>query len=261
MYPENNMIIRYLVHSDDYTFAIGYEDINMFKKFRCFQKIMMRLCGFTDSIKKTNCQYIFLEFISLISFNSSMNYPTIKKTKEVTSTLPCEGFKEDSDFVCSRTSECLRVGVDAFSSYIFHRLHMYLLRRMYGLHSKGKNYINDCLNTPVEMFGQSDMYPVFYLLNTGDPNNVRLLKYNKNGHKHMNKLLTLSINYSGIGEKKIISRFTPTFIYNRYNQRINKLRQETGITSLDAIEFWNKNVPYNFIKPNNFEDFKKMVFM
>jgi hypothetical protein len=51
--------------------------------------VCMKLGGITDSVKKTNIQYIFMEFISLISFNGSMCYPTIKKTKEITSTLPC----------------------------------------------------------------------------------------------------------------------------------------------------------------------------
>jgi hypothetical protein len=256
LYPESEMIIEYLVHSDDYTFAIGYKDINMFRKFRILLKIIMRMCGITDSAKKTNCQYVFLEFISLISFNASMNYPVIKKTKEISSTLPCEGFKEDSDFVCSRTSECIRVGVDSFSSYIYHRIHMYLLRRMYGLHSKGRNFIENSLNTPVEFFGQSDMHPLFYLLCKGDSNNIRILHFVKEGTEFIKKLVNLAIEHSGIGDKKIISTFSPTFIYNRNNEKINMIRKSTGITSQDALEFWNKNIPYNFIKPHNFEDFR-----
>jgi hypothetical protein len=95
MRPESKLYIEYLVHSDDYVIVCVCDNIADFLLYRKLHKVCMKLGGITDSVKKTNIQYIFMEFISLISFNGSMCYPTIKKTKEITSTLPCESFKSN----------------------------------------------------------------------------------------------------------------------------------------------------------------------
>jgi len=257
IYPESTLKVKYLVHSDDYVTNVAYKKDEEFEKFRVLQKIIMKGCGITDSKKKTSCQHIFMEFISLISFNSSMAYPTIKKTKEVASTLPAEGYSEDSDFVCARTSELLRVGVDFCGAYLFHRIHMFTLRRSYGLHEGGVNEMKNKFNIPVEMFGQSDMLPIFYLLNKGDPNNTRLLRFTESGSKYLSKLLDLTKLYSGLGDASTIGTFKITFIYNRYTEKIKELRKLCGLSPEEASDFWIKNIAYNFCKPRNHDDLIK----
>jgi hypothetical protein len=209
-----------------------------FQRYRCLHKYILRLCGIKDSSKKTNCQYVFMEFISLIGFNGSMCYPTIKKTKEIATTLPSESFKGDSDAVCGRTSECMRVGVDAQSSYIFHRIHMHLLRKTYSL-VDGKRF-----STPAEMFGQSDMVPLCYLLCSGDPNNYRLMKY-ENSEQNLRKLVALTEDLGVTSEEGL---FSPQFLYNRTNPKIVKQRAMCGIQKDEALKFWETNTAYNFTK-------------
>jgi hypothetical protein len=81
IYPNKNLIIEHMEHSDDYVLIVLYEDIKDFEKFRVLQKIMMRLHGYNDSERKTSCQPFLMEFVSQISFNGVMLYPQIKKIK------------------------------------------------------------------------------------------------------------------------------------------------------------------------------------
>lgn len=255
-YFNNNdqFYVEYLVHSDDYVFSFSSPNQQMIDMFRSFHKMCMKLCGITDSSKKTNVQPVFMEFISLVCFNGSMSYPIIKKTKEVATTLPCESFKGDSDMVCSRTGECIRVGTDFYSAWIFHRIHMNLLRRAYSMHEGGVNFINNRYNLPVECFGESDMHPIFYFLSKGDPNNLRLFNF-ANQRNILKKLYSVS----GVEDtlKNIQSSFrSPTFIYNNYTNRIVKLRASTGLKVEEAMAFWENNPIYNFVKPNDVNDLK-----
>jgi len=238
LYPESSMLLNYMVHSDDYVIMCSTNSIKEYEKFRVLHKICMRLCGITESTKKTNTQHIFMEFISLISFNGSVSYPQIKKTKEIATTLPCESFSNDSDAICSRTAECVRVGVDSYSTWLFHRFHMYLLRRMYSLHKGGKNYVEDKYNLPVEMFGQSDMLPIFYFLCRGDPNNYRLYTYSIKGQENLMKLYTITKEKYQYLEGDSNTFVKPIFIYNRSNTKINNLRFRQDIKAEDAFKFF-----------------------
>jgi hypothetical protein len=249
-YPDSELHSEYLVHSDDYTIAVTCGSQEEFVKYRCLHKYVLRLCGIKDSSKKTNCQYVFLEFISLFGFNGSMCYPTIKKTKECTTSLPSEGFADDSDFVCSRTSECLRVGVDFQSSYIFHRIHSWVLRKQYSL-----EWVQSPFDTPVELFGQSDMHPIFYQMCKGDPNNYRIYTYS-NCQELVDKVYTRAVLSPNIGDEWA-GRFRPRFAYNRYNSRIRDIRKAAGISAEEALEFWESMPSYSYTKPQDVSDFQK----
>lgn len=250
----NKFYVEYLVHSDDYVFSFSSPTQEIIDEFRAFHKVCMKMCGITDSSKKTNVQPVFMEFISLVCFNGSMSYPTIKKTKEVATTLPCESFTGDSDMVCSRTGECVRVGTDFYSSWMFHKIHMSLLRRAYSMHEGGCNFVNDRYNIPVECFGESDMHPIFYFLSKGDPNNLRIFNYTNN-----KSILKKLYNIGKHGDKlhNVHASFVkPTFIYNNYTDRIVKVRKNSGIDIQTAMKFWEDNLMYNFIKPKDIKDLK-----
>jgi len=250
--PHSTLYCEYMVHSDDYALCVSCLSEEEFEKFRCLQKLCMKCCNITDSSKKTNCQNIFLEFISLICFNGSLNYPSIKKTKECASTLPCDDFKRDSDSVCSRTAECVRVGVTDFGSWIFHRLHMKLLRDLYSMSFGQHNFIEDRFNTPVEIFGQSDMLPVFYFLCSGDPNNYRLYKNSEKGKLFLEKLWSVNkVDFESISQIPC-----PRFVYNRKDDFANKIRKKLGISAREAIDFFQDHLYYNFMKPNDIDDYK-----
>jgi len=82
IYPNTKLILEHMEHSDDYVLVLLYTDREEIERFRVLQKIMMRLHGYNDSDRKTNCQFIFMEFVSQISFNGVMLYPQIKKQKK-----------------------------------------------------------------------------------------------------------------------------------------------------------------------------------
>ena len=251
IYPESKLHFEYLVHSDDYVLCVSSPSKEEFVLFRKFFKICQKLHNIHDSTKKTNCQHYFMEFISLIAFNASLSYPTIKKTKEVATTFPCESFKQDSDMVCSRTAEVIRIGTDISSAYIFHRIHMYLLRRVYSMHQHGVNDIgHDYLNIPVGMYGQSDMLPLFYFLCNGDPNNTRILTYTDNTNM-LGTLLDLGKNLGDTGGEMF---GYPTFLYNRYTEKVNQLRLNSGTNAIAAMEYWRGNPFLNFVKPKCMDD-------
>jgi len=261
LHPDEILRSEYLVHSDDYALCVSVKNNDIFEKFRSIHKITMKLCNIEDSNKKTNCQNIFLEFISLISFNGALCYPTIKKTKECSSSLPGENFKGDSDSVCSRTAECVRVGVDNQSAWMFHRIHMCLLRRLYSLHRGGRNFIKDRFNIPAEIFGQSDAFPPFYFLCQGDPNNYRLLKCSLLGRSLLKKLIGFKnamndkMNDNILNTTEISLIPSPTFLYNRKIHVVDSIRKSIGITSQEAFDFFEDNTCYNFVKPIELNDY------
>jgi hypothetical protein len=97
LYPKTKLKLQHMEHSDDYVLIILYENESEFINFRILHKVIMKMHGFNDSTKKTSCQLFLLEFVSLMSFNGLMLYPQIKKSKEVNTSLPCTGYKTDSD--------------------------------------------------------------------------------------------------------------------------------------------------------------------
>jgi hypothetical protein len=107
------------------------------------------------------------------------------------------------------------------------------------------------MDMPVEFFGQSDMHPIIYMLCKGDPNNYRIWKYGEK--QNINKIICLSKKYTSFGDEHA-TRFRPSFIYNRYNEKIKNIRRNCGITAEEAIEFWNENPSYSYTKPTDPED-------
>jgi len=100
IYPESNLKIFHMEHSDDYILIVLYDNELEFEKFRVLHKIMMKLHGYNDSDRKTSCQSFLMEFVSLMSYNGIMLYPHIKKSKEVNLNLPCIGYRSDMEAAC-----------------------------------------------------------------------------------------------------------------------------------------------------------------
>jgi hypothetical protein len=118
LYPNSNLHVEHMEHSDDYVLIVLYRNNEELEKFRVLQKICMRLHGYNDSDRKTSVQPFFMEFVSQISFNGVMLYPQIKKSKEANLSLPCVGYKTDIEAALSRVKECSRVGCNQ-SFFIF----------------------------------------------------------------------------------------------------------------------------------------------
>merc|ERR1712159_221002 len=99
---------------------------------------------------------------------------------------------------------------------------MHRLRHFYTLGFGKYNCIPMKFDTPVEMFGQSDMHPMFYLLCNGDPNNYRLFRYGDSKGK-LRKLATLTKKLSSNVENVF---FAPQFVYNRSSKKLQNVRRE-----------------------------------
>jgi len=265
MYPETDIKINHMEHSDDYVMIILYKNEEEFLKFRSFYKMMMRLHGFNDSERKTSCQTLFLEFVSLMSFNGEMLYPQIKKAKEINLNLPCLGYQTDVEAVLSRVGECVRVGCNLSYSYIFGKLHTYCLAEAYSLLPGMVNHFyknfEDMFEYPIELYGIPDQYPLFSLLCKGNINNYRLYKYNnENAKKFLHGLYAL--NNKIPNEVDICTEtqpefnkcfYTPRYLYDMENNQIKFIRKKLGMTTDDLIEYWKKYVIFRFVKPTKVE--------
>jgi hypothetical protein len=261
IYPEKRFFMEHLEHSDDYVMVILYEDECDFEKFRVLHKIMMRLHGFNDSERKTNCQSTFMEFVSQLSFNGVTMYPQIKKSKEVNLSLPCVGYKQDVDAAYSRIGECMRVGCNQTFLYFYQRLHMICVAEAYSLLPGMQNEFGtfkELLNKPIEFFGIPDMLPLFSLFCKGCGNNYRLWKYGDDICK--NKILFLYREAKKIiGEEEFMSEnldytyslSTPKFLYDTNNKGIAKLQSVIKWGPDDLKNFWSDHISYKFLKPKN----------
>jgi hypothetical protein len=139
IYPQDDLILHHMEHSDDYAFTVLCKDKHIFSKFQLLHRIVMRFCGINDSIKKTNCQKFLLEFISLISFNGVMTYPHIKKVKETGLNIGALGYSSDIKTTCSRVGEACRVGVPFVTAYIMSRIQNVRIADAYGIFTFNKN--------------------------------------------------------------------------------------------------------------------------
>jgi hypothetical protein len=264
IYPNKNLIIEHMEHSDDYVLIVLYEDIKDFEKFRVLQKIMMRLHGYNDSERKTSCQPFLMEFVSQISFNGVMLYPQIKKSKEVNLCLPCTGYKTDMEAALSRVGECSRVGCNQSFLYFFQKWHCYMLADAYSILPKmennfGRTYI-ELLNTPIELFGIPDMLPIFSLYCRGNGNNYRLYQYgDKNACDSIRFLYNKAqdtANEEDYLSEDIEYKYSlqsPRFMYEIQNKTIRKLRRNMDITNDDIQNFWKDHMSYKLLKPINIE--------
>jgi len=261
MYPNTDIKINHIEHSDDYVMIILYKDEEEFLKFRSFYKMMMRLHGFNDSERKTSCQTLFLEFVSLMSFNGEMLYPQIKKAKEINLNLPCLGYQTDVEAVLSRVGECVRVGCNLSYSYIFGKLHTYCLAEAYSLlpgmvNHFYKNY-EDMFEYPIELYGIPDQYPLFSLLCKGNINNYRLYKYNTglakkflHGLYALNNKIPNEIDICTETQPEFTKCFyTPRYLYDMENNQIKFIRKKLNMTTEDLVEYWQKFVVFRFVKP------------
>jgi hypothetical protein len=260
IYPTSKLILEHMEHSDDYVNVVLYTDRDDFEKFRVLHKIMMRLHGYNDSDRKTNCQFIFMEFVSQMSFNGVMLYPQIKKSKEVNTCLPCVGYKQDMEFALSRVSECMRVGCNQSFLYFFEKLHIYCVAEAYSIlpkmHNNCDRTLVELFNTPIEMFGLPDLLPLFSLYCRGNGNNYRIFNYGK----IENRLKILSLYELALlhkDEEKFLhedndyaySLFNPKFMYDNTSKNIIKLRKSLNINPDEIVNFWKEHISYRFVKP------------
>jgi len=268
MRPNSSIEVDHLEHSDDYLLLIRVSTKEELLEFRIFHRIMMKLHGFNDSIKKTNTQRLMTEFISLIAFNGQMTYPQIKKTKEVGMNTSCTGYKDDMDTALSRCAEAMRIGVDQITSYAMLRIHQLNILRSYSLLTNMHNNkwsINDMKNVPVELFGVPDILPSFYMLTNGNVNNYRLNKFSDvitciNMKKALSILFRLSFwqqekadSWIDNDLKTDVRLYSPKYSYDQENKLIKKIRAKLKISFEEITEFLNNHKSYNFMKPKTSE--------
>jgi len=268
IYPQSTLKMDFLVHSDDYSITVSTSNVSELKKFRVLQKILMKLHGFNDSVKKTNIHKFLMEFISLCSFNGHMTYPHIKKCKEVGMNLGCTGFVNDMSDVMSRVGEAMRVGVPSVCSYYMQRVHQFNLLRSYSLHIGGTNNIfklSEMFNRPIECFGIPDMHPIFTQLCKGSANNFRLHTYYKEEDYNIDvvlkKLLRIEarrlfnpqfiIDSDDLCPEYGLTFFHPTYIFDQDNKLIKQFRRKIDMNRETIKDFWYEHKAYQYLKPND----------
>jgi len=272
--PWSTIEVDHLEHSDDYLLLLKVSNKDELLQFRRFHRIMMKMHGFNDSIKKTNTQRLLTEFISLIAFNGQMTYPQIKKTKEVGMNTSCAGFKDDMDTALSRAAEALRIGVDQVTAYAMQRIHQLNILRSYSLLPNMQNNmwsISESFNIPVELFGVPDILPSIYMLTTGNCNNYRLYRFREyvnpvNIEKTMKHLFRQSFwaleSTSGFIEDSTLSDkrlYSPRYTYDQENKSIHKIRSRLKISYEESAEFLMNHKSYNFMKPRTYEDIRQWM--
>jgi DNA-binding transcriptional MerR regulator len=221
----------------------------------------MKLHGFNDSERKTSCQQLFMEFVSLMSFNGHMLYPHIKKSKEINLNLPCTGYKYDCEASLSRVGECARMGCNLSFCFLFQKIHLYCLREAYSLLPGMINdFHGNYLEMPIELYGCPEEYPLFSLLCKGNTNNYRLYKYGDKNTKDIIKTLYY-INMNPQDTEMSIDRermdeythslYHPRFYYEKNNNALKLLTTKLSLTKEEMKLFWSENASYRFIKPRN----------
>ena len=256
-HPDKPIMVRQLGHSDDYMLVIRAPEQSTMLHFRRYHRLMQRLVGITDSSKKTNIQRHIMEFISLLSFNGQMIYPSIKKTKETGLNIGSEGYQRDVMTICSRSGESVRLGVPIKSAYIQQRLHCVSIYRAYGLAPNMRNEIapsSDPFNWPIELFGLPDCLPVLYINSYCDINNVRLLNHKKRSERILSALTNLArdyINHDYVAAIDEPPAFVPQYIYKKTGGVIRQIREKLGLTSEDSNTFFSSCPEYKVMKPNH----------
>jgi len=244
----NNVKILHLEHSDDYAIAISCKK-EQIKDLKTLLTIFMRLGGITDSIKKTTVSDWYCEFVSLYSFNGNCVYPMIKKTKEISSILSGQGFCNDSDAVCSRTSEVVRIGCFFTDALIFHKIQNWLLAYNYSLLPNMTNQNEDLFKIPVQCFGLSEVHPLLYFINKGDPNNLRIFKYTKN----QQMLYALSLQnfkeFKNNIEEGVTGFKKPFFINKVFRKKLFNTMRIVKTTLKEGKEFWQQYPALRYYKP------------
>lgn len=258
--PQSLLRCFHMEHSDDYVQIICYENEAEFVEYRRLHKLMMKLHGFNDSDRKTSCQTLFMEFVSLMSFNGQMLYPKIKKTKEINTNLPCTGYKADMEAALSRQGECVRMGCSLPYCYFFMKSHVYCLAEAYSLLPGMRNYFDNYKNRPIELFGLPDQLPIFSLLCKGNINNYRIYTYgNHDDRVLLSGLISLSQDNSEEVFLKNIdydsSIFTPIFCYDIDDAILKMFINKLNIDFEEVKQYWLEHISYKFVKPKNIPDF------
>jgi len=254
------LFCKHLEHSDDYVLVIRSQDVSTMLEFRTYHKLMQYLVGIRDSSKKTNIQQHIMEFISLMSFNGQMCYPSIKKTKETGLNIACEGFQQDVMSVVSRVGESCRLGVPLMSTYIQQRIHNLNLYKAYSLCTGMKNegpYSTSPFSYPTELYGLPDCLPILYVNSFCNVNNYRLLKYGNSSTVNVLKgLYSMSVKYSEELEDLNSIRdfqplFKPNYISFKTKGLIHKIRGRLPIRFEDYLEYRREKPEYKIMKPNS----------
>ena len=259
-YPNSELKVEHLEHSDDYVTVCLYTDILEFEKYRLLNKMVMRLHGYNDSERKTCSQPYIMEFVSQMSHNGVMLYPQIKKSKEVNLSLPCTGYPKDMEAALSRVGECARVGCNLSFLYFFQRLHTILVADAYSVLPGMRNNMNrdfsELMQSPIEMFGIPDPHPIFSLYCRGNINNYRLYTFGDSLIKDLiRKLYKKSLQISdieGVAVEKEDDRYclaTPRFLYDMGNKSLSKLKKNIGIPIEEVRGFWEEHPIYKLLKP------------
>ncbi|QTT60993.1 RNA-dependent RNA polymerase [Phytophthora condilina negative stranded RNA virus 1] len=268
--PGTFLACTHLEHSDDYSLITRVQDPNSFELFRTYHKLSQKLFGINDSIKKTNVQKHFLEFISLFSFNGQLYYPNIKKTKEVGTNLACTNFKNDVMAISSRVSEAVRLSVPLESAYFLQRVHCASLADAYSLTPGLRNSYGDivtCFSTPLELFGFPDCLPVLSYIVKGDSEPYRLYNYGTESTKKLYKKLfvlgllkheTSDLPYLKYSED-LGEFYSPTFSYPTRHNRLKQIKQKLGLTNEDSRLYFNSNLTDTLVKPVDTSRFNKWL--
>ena len=231
---------------------------------------MMKLHGFNDSDRKTSCQSFLMEFVSLMSYNGTMLYPQIKKSKEVNLNLPCTGYRSDMEAALSRIGECMRIGCNQSFLYFMQKLHGLCVADAYSILPDMRNNLNRDIrtlyNTPIELFGLSNTLPMFSLFCKGNVNNYRLFHYGDDINRR--QLISLYLIGKKINELSEYSEENLDYSYSFYNPRyyyeydsnvIFNIRNNLNITYEEITQFWKDHISYKLIKPKNCGDLSKWI--
>lgn len=275
LHPNDTSAFYHMEHSDDYAFIFVTEDDSSFKEFKLVHRILMRCLGISDSKKKTNCQQFLLEFISLMSFNGVMTYPTIKKVKEIGLNIGCMGYSSDLASTSSRVGEACRMGVPSDVAYIMSRIQNVRIASAYGLFTENKSMFagynfNGLANIPIQLWGVPDMHPMFYLFTKGDCNNHRLYTFSDNAKtKDVIKLMyTLRLSESNFDEEDYnedrlsfkTSMYHPKYKYLSDTKLLKAIRKSIPYNVEDAASYWEKHPLDAYLKPKSQLRFKDWMY-
>lgn len=280
MHPDSKLEMNHLEHSDDYSMIMLSDTLEEAREFRLVHRIIMKMHGFNDSVKKTNTQRFLMEFISLVSLNGHMTYPHIKKLKECGMNLGCTGYRDDIDGAMSRVGEAVRVGSVLSSAYFMQKMHLANVARSYSILPNQRNShtenIEKLFKVPVELFGLPDTHPILSFLTKGLSNNYRLLNFGKDTRISdvfkgcTNRSYNLTIGDLMVTLMKIqmakekdqsilndtdftkgVRLYHPGYIFDIENNLIKKMKANVQTTVEEATQFWENHKTYNFIKPQN----------
>lgn len=262
LFPDKQVILHHMEHSDDYAFTVICNTAETFSEFKLLHRIIMRFCGINDSTKKTNCQTFLLEFISLISFNGVMTYPHIKKVKETGLNIGATGYASDIKTTCSRVGEACRVGVSFCTAYVMSRIQNVRIAEAYGMFGYNKDVwdVDEMADVPIELWGFPDSHPIMYLLTTGDPDNLRIRKFAEPEKASLlDALYFLQTKSNVVKDQEILDDTTlsevklyhPHYTYMIQSKLLKEIRASLGYSIEDSQKYWENHYFDLYLKPTS----------